>query len=206
VMSARNGHPVVAVVDLGSDPATALLVVTVFLATFVLVVTIALLLTAKIKRGTQGTSTWTFKTGGRVRLTGDDLKAAFNYQRPASNGPLPPIHENQPNTPAEPEKTLTRLMQAILVVAVVALMVVTVGILVTMDASSRSQGGRIYVVAIAIMLLFALAKQFDKLAERRRPVWMTGPGEEQYRRTLNRTLAFTVLASTLLVGLAWLLP
>ena len=77
-------------------------------------------------------------------------------------------------------------------------------IMADMDASSRSQGGRVYVALAAVVALGAVDSRFAWLARRR---WLLADGgAAEYRRYRVRSLLFLGLATVALLGLAVFLP
>lgn len=77
-------------------------------------------------------------------------------------------------------------------------------IMADMDASSRSQGGRVYVALAAVVALGAVDSRFAWLARRQ---WLlAGGGAAEYRRYRVRSLLFLGLATAALLGLAVFLP
>jgi hypothetical protein len=101
---------------------------------------------------------------------------------------------------------LDRGLRILLIVAAVVIFVVAVLILATMDDASRSQGGRVYVTIVAIVILAAIDGAYGRLEERRRPFWMEGPGEAAYRRYLYWSLGLLLAAAVALIALAIYLP
>lgn len=101
---------------------------------------------------------------------------------------------------------LALFLGALLSVAAVVVLVGAVAIITTMDASSRSQGGRIYVAIAAIAVLGAIDTQAARLVARRSgDVGLFGPSAAS-RRFALLSMALLVLAAGLLFGLALLLP
>jgi hypothetical protein len=77
-------------------------------------------------------------------------------------------------------------------------------IMADMDASSRSQGGRVYVALAAVVALGAVDSRFAWLARRR---WLFAEGgAAEYRRYRVRSLLLLGLATAVLLGLAVFLP
>jgi hypothetical protein len=77
-------------------------------------------------------------------------------------------------------------------------------IMMTMDAGSRSQGGRIYVAIGAMVALGAIDNRFRWLARRRYGPWLIEPwGYYRYR---TQSLLLLALAAAVLFGFALLLP
>ena len=76
----------------------------------------------------------------------------------------------------------------------------------TMDSGFRSHGSRLYVAVVALLLLGWVDSQYARLAERRRPFSIEGPGECEYRRYLLRSAVLLLLAAVVLLGPALLLP
>jgi hypothetical protein len=101
---------------------------------------------------------------------------------------------------------LDRFLRIFLGVVAVGIVAGAVLLMLTMDGGSRSQGGRLYVAVAALLLLGAVDRQYARLAERRRPLLMVGPGEAAYWRYVVRSAGLLLLAAVVLVGLALLLP
>lgn len=101
---------------------------------------------------------------------------------------------------------LDRGVRIFLIVAALAVFVVAVLILATMDDGSRSQGGRVFVTIAAILILAAIDGQYGRLETRRRPLWMEGPGEAAYRRYLAWSVGLLLAAAVALIALAIYLP
>ena len=128
---------------------------------------------------------------------------------PAASTPLDsPVSAHRPELQAiaRVSTILDRGMRISLIVAAVAVFVLAVLILATMDEGSRAQGGRVYVTIVAILILAAIDRQYGRLEERRRPLWMEGPGEAVYRRYLYWSLGLLLAAAAALIALAIYLP
>ena len=89
-----------------------------------------------------------------------------------------------------------------LVLAAVAVFVGAVTVMTRMDAASRSQGGRLYVAMVAIVIIGALESQAMRLARRRLDLFEP---QRYHRLVLGGALAVLSTAS-LLIGLAIWLP
>jgi hypothetical protein len=103
-------------------------------------------------------------------------------------------------------RTLDRFARVFLAAVAVATFAGGVFLLVVMSNMSAGLAGRLAVAVAAVLLLGWLDTQFGWLAERRRPLWMTGPGEAEYQRYAIRSSVLLLLAALILVGLALLLP
>lgn len=101
---------------------------------------------------------------------------------------------------------LERFLQILLGIGAIAVFAGAVWIMLIMDSSSRSQGGRIYVAIGAVVALGAIAARFEWLANRRRPLSRSGLGETTYWLKLLLRIALFLLAAIVLLGLALLLP
>jgi hypothetical protein len=126
-------------------------------------------------------------------------------------GPHPRNADDSANRPvldaaARVSVMLDRALRILLIGAAVAVFVVAVLILATMDDASRSQGGRVYVTIAAIFILGAIDGAYGRLEYRRRPFWMEGPGEAAYRRYLYWSLGLLLAAAVTLIALAIYLP
>jgi hypothetical protein len=103
-------------------------------------------------------------------------------------------------------QALERLLRIILGGLAAAVFAGGVFALVAMSSTSEGRGSRLIVAVAAVLLLGWVHTQFGRLALRRRPLWMSGPGESAYRRYLLRSAALLLLSALVLVGLAVLLP
>jgi hypothetical protein len=103
-------------------------------------------------------------------------------------------------------RTLDRILRIFLGLVALAAFTGAVVILLDMSRTSAGLGARLAVAVATVLLLGWLDTQFGWLAERRRPFWMTGPGETEYRRYAIRSSVLLVLAALILVGLALFLP
>jgi hypothetical protein len=102
------------------------------------------------------------------------------------------------------ERALEAFLRILLSLVVVAILVGAVLMMLTMDAASRSQGGRFYAAVVAVVLLGLVDTQFARLAKRRNPLsWIE---TAEYRRYQVRSLLLLLLSTLVLVGLALLLP
>jgi hypothetical protein len=97
---------------------------------------------------------------------------------------------------------LQRFLQIVLWVVAVAVFAGSLLIMLNMDAASRSQGGRLYVAAGAIVVLGAVDTQYTRLARGRLALSDTGA----YRRYQHRSLLLLLLSAVALVAAALLLP
>jgi hypothetical protein len=103
-------------------------------------------------------------------------------------------------------RILDRSLRILLRGAALGIFAGAVLIMLGMDSSSRSQGGRLYVAVVAVVLLGTVEGQYARLVERRRPLWTEGPGEAAYRRYVVRSAVLLLLAALVLMGLALRLP
>jgi hypothetical protein len=95
-------------------------------------------------------------------------------------------------------------MLILLSVVAVAVMVGAAFLMWKMDQSSRSQGGRFYVVLGGLLILGALDNQVGRMLYRiSRTIVTESPIERRYR--ILSLLAMILLAA-LLIGLAFILP
>lgn len=102
------------------------------------------------------------------------------------------------------DRTLNSFLRILLGIAAVAILAVAVLIQVTMDESSRSQGGRWYVAVAALVALGAVDSRFGWLVRRREPFSLTeSPAHRRYRYL---SLLLLSGSAVVLFGLAWLLP
>ena len=98
-------------------------------------------------------------------------------------------------------RILDTFLWVLLSMVAVAIVASGVFLIVTIDGASQSQGGRLYVAVLAMVLLGAVDTQVGRLVRRRAPVESTG-----YRRYQLWSLLLLVCATLLLVGLALFLP
>jgi hypothetical protein len=118
------------------------------------------------------------------------------------------------NAPTERESIITALKQSadsletllriLLSVVAVATIAGAIFLMLKMDSSSRSQGGRFYIAIAALFILGAVDSQFRKLVERRAP-FSIGTTEAESRDALISLLLLFVSA-VVLFGAAWYLP
>ena len=100
--------------------------------------------------------------------------------------------------------TIERILQVLLWLAAITVFAGAILMMIDMDRSSISQGGRFYVAIFALVILVGLFSQLQKLLTRRIPFSLgTTPQESRY--ALNGFLLLTA-AATVLLGVAWLLP
>lgn len=153
---------------------------------------------------------------GRTYTDGDEMpttvRRVFDQAMAfaAAPGRLTPLHD-----PAGPDRrmlatldqvdhTLDRFLRTLLLGAAVAILVGAVFLMLKLDASSRSQGGRWFVAVAALVALGAVDSRFGWLVRRREPFILTEtPG---YRRYRVRSLLLLLASAVVLFGLAWLLP
>jgi hypothetical protein len=95
-------------------------------------------------------------------------------------------------------RILEQFLRVILWAVAAAVLVGAVLIMVDMDASSKSQGGRLYIAVAAMVALGAVDRQFGWLA-RRRCFFFESAG---YFRYGMRSLLLLALSAVLLFGLA----
>ena len=104
----------------------------------------------------------------------------------------------------EAEGVLAAAMRVLLGGVAVAVVAGAALLMADMGASSRSQGGRVYVAAAAAVALGAVESRFAWLARRR---WLRAEGgAAEYRRYRVRSLLAVGLATAALLGLAVVLP
>jgi hypothetical protein len=99
---------------------------------------------------------------------------------------------------------LERILIVLLGGGALAVLVIAVLIIATMDASSKSQGGRFFVAVGALVALGFIDTQFARLMWRRYMLDMTGSGDYWRYRVVSSLLL--LLAAAFLIGLALLLP
>jgi hypothetical protein len=119
-----------------------------------------------------------------------------------------------PNPPREREpimagleqtaNTLDIFLRILLSIVSVATVAGAIFLMLKMDSSSRSQGGRFYVAIAALVILGAVDSQFRKLVARRAP-FSVGTTEAESRYGLI-SLLLLLLSAVVLFGAAWLLP
>jgi hypothetical protein len=119
-----------------------------------------------------------------------------------------------PNAPREREPIMAGLEQTtnaldiflriLLSIVSVATVAGAIFLMLKMDSSSRSQGGRLYVAIAALVILGALDSQFRKLVARRAP-FSVGTTEAESRYGLI-SLLLLLLSAVVLFGAAVLLP
>lgn len=102
------------------------------------------------------------------------------------------------------EFVLTRAMLILLAVVAVAVVIGAAFLMWKMDQSSRSQGGRFYVVLGGLLILGALDNQVGRMVHRiSRTILTESPVERRYRIL---SLLGMVFLAALLIGLAFMLP
>src|SRR6266498_1863674 len=119
-----------------------------------------------------------------------------------------------PNPPREREPIMARLDQTtnaldiflriLLGIVSVAAVAGAIFLMLKMDSSSRSQGGRLYVSIAALVILGAVDSQFRKLVARRAP-FSVGTTEAESRYGLI-SLLLLLLSAVVLFGAALLFP
>lgn len=92
------------------------------------------------------------------------------------------------------------LLRVVLWASTAAIVAVACAMMVTLDASSASQGGRWYVAVIAIVLIAALDSQIRKLLRWRLPFTLGTHPEE--RRHLPQSLLLLTISGAVLFGTA----
>src|SRR5687768_1958989 len=98
------------------------------------------------------------------------------------------------------QDALTRVLTMVLRAVAVAVLGIGAAIIVTMDASSSTQGGRYYVAVAAIGALWIIDSQLGRLM-RRRLLWSITIQPEERRYHLWSYLLL-IAASLFLLGLA----
>ncbi len=100
--------------------------------------------------------------------------------------------------------TIECILRVLLWLVAITVFAGAILIMIDMDRSSISQGGRFYVAIIALVILVSLDSQLQKLLTRQIPFSLgTTPQESRY--ALNSLMLLTA-AATVLLGVAWLLP
>lgn len=117
----------------------------------------------------------------------------------------PDDHERWQTALDQATRTLERFLQIFLGIVAVAILLGSVFIMVKLDASFRSQGGRFYVAAGALVLLGLVDSQFGRLMQRRELGFGLTESPE-YRRYRLGSLLLLFLAALVLFGLALFLP
>lgn len=111
-----------------------------------------------------------------------------------------------PDDPGAVLNQVSRVLEGVLWVllgfAAAVILAGAVYLMAVMDASSRSQGGRLYVAVAAVVALGAVDSRFAWLARRRWALYHPGA----YRRYRLGSLTLLAAAAAGLVGLALLLP
>jgi len=97
-----------------------------------------------------------------------------------------------------------RFLQILFVIVAVAIFSGGVFIMLTMDAASRSAGGRFYVAVAVLVLLGAVDTQVGRLVRRRTPLSLIESAE--YRRYRIRSVLLMGLSALVLVVFALLCP
>jgi hypothetical protein len=143
---------------------------------------------------------------GRPNLSPGALAVPSELPRAEDESALLSTHGRDRMTPVQGqlERTLETILRILLGIAVLAVLTGAALIMWKLDASSRSQGGRWYVVGGALVALGALHSQLGWLLRRREPLALSE--WEGDRRVQRRTLPFLLVYAIVLVGLARLLP
>jgi hypothetical protein len=124
------------------------------------------------------------------------------------------VNAPTPNPPREREpimaglertaNTLDTFLRILLSIVSVATVAGAIFLMLKMDSSSRSQGGRLYVAIAALVILGAVDSQFRKLVARRAP-FSVGTTEAESRYGLI-SLLLLLLSAVVLFGAALLFP
>jgi hypothetical protein len=101
-------------------------------------------------------------------------------------------------------RVIERFMMILLGFFAVAIFAGAILIMVDMDRSSVSQGGRYYLAVAAVVVLGFLDGQFQKILKRQIPFSLTTTPKES-RYALISLLLLTA-AGVVLIGVAWILP
>lgn len=101
-------------------------------------------------------------------------------------------------------RTLERILLIILGTVTIAILVGAVFLMLKMDNSSQSQGGRFYVAIGALILLGFVDSQFGWVIKRHAPFSITTTSQE--RRYYIISLVIMFVSALVLIGLALLLP
>ena len=97
---------------------------------------------------------------------------------------------------------LDAFLRVLLALVAAAIIGGAVLLMLRLDASTRSQGGRLYIAGAAVVLLGVVESRFAWL-ERRRRGWFDAAASQRYGL---RSLLFLLASTVVLVGLALLLP
>jgi uncharacterized membrane protein len=117
----------------------------------------------------------------------------------------PDEHEDWQTALDQTTRTLERFLQIFLSLVAVAILLGSVFIMLKLDASSRSQGGRLYVAAGALVLLGLVDSQYGRLM-RRREIGYGLSESPEYRHYRLGSLLLLLLAALVLFGFALFLP
>ena len=109
--------------------------------------------------------------------------------------------ERRPSVAGNIADTLERFLRIFLIVVAIGILVGAVVIIAIMDASSRSQGGRIFVAILAVVALGGVDAQYGRLVARRMSL-----SAGDFWRYRIRSLFLMLAAAVLLLGLALFLP
>jgi hypothetical protein len=123
------------------------------------------------------------------------------------NAPTPnPRREREPIMAGleQTANTLDIFLRILLSIVSVATVAGAIFLMLKMDSSSRSQGGRFYVAIAALVILGAVDSQFRKLVARRAPFSLTTTEAESHYSLIS--LLVLLLSALVLFGVAWLLP
>ena len=100
-------------------------------------------------------------------------------------------------------RSIENFLLLLLGLATVVVFVGAILIMIDMDASSASQGGRYYVAVFALFALGAIDVPIQKILKRRLPFNLgTTPQESRYALI---SLLLLIAAGVVLIGVAWIL-
>ena len=98
-------------------------------------------------------------------------------------------------------RSIENFLLLLLGTSAVVVFVGAILIMIDMDASSASQGGRYYVAVFALFALGAIDAPIQKILKRRLPFsWGTTPQESRYALI---SLLLLIAAGVVLIGVAW---
>lgn len=120
-----------------------------------------------------------------------------------------PIQKHSPGDPRDGLETAANALELFLRASLIAIGVAIFGfailIIATMEAGSKSQGGRWYVAVGAMVALGAIDTQYGRLVRRRLPFDLFGFSQQWMRYGL-KSMLLLCLAGLVLFLCAWLIP